>query len=305
MPPALETQGLTKKFGRHIAVSKLSVRMEPGEIFGFLGPNGAGKTTTIRMLTGLVRPTSGVARIHGREIGRDSPGTLEGVGALIESPALYPFLDGADNLSVLSRRFGKAARRSIHDILERVGLADVAAKKVKAYSQGMRQRLGLALALLLGDRVLILDEPASGLDPHGRDELRQILRERSRDDGVAVFLSSHLLGEVEAICDRIGLLQAGRMVAEGKVSELLRPHTWRVRIPGDRVREGHRIALNTPWCRSSAVIDGCLEVELARDRASDLLRILVKEGLPVEEFAPVRPSLEDFFREHSSGGSRE
>ena len=300
MPPALETRDLTKTFGSRIAVAHLAIQVEPGEIYGFLGPNGAGKTTAIRMMTGLVRPSSGDVWIHGQEVRAGFPSSLEGVGALVDSPAFYPYLTGTDNLGVLGRAFGTGGRSRIREVLDLVGLSPVSGDRVRTYSQGMRQRLGFALALLGGSRLLILDEPGSSLDPPGRDDLRGQLQDLSRRDGVTIFLSSHLLGEVEATCDRIGLLQGGRLVAEGKVAELLRPRTWRVGLAGGSAEEAQRIASETTWCREVKVVEGGIEVAVDRERAADLCALLVKKGTRVEEFAPVRPTLEEFFREHAS-----
>jgi ABC-2 type transport system ATP-binding protein len=215
---AIRCQGLSKRYGSTVAVDGLDLAVEAGQVFGFLGPNGSGKTTTMRMLLGLVRPTSGRAWLNGSVL--PDPDGLHRVGAIIEEPAFYPWLSGHRNLEVLALSGPPLPRAdAVERALERVGLGPVARRKLKAYSQGMRQRLGLAAALLRDPALLLLDEPTNGMDPGGIRELRSLLRTLA-DGGATVFLSSHLLGEVEQVCDRIAMLHAGRLVWEGTVAEL-------------------------------------------------------------------------------------
>jgi ABC-type multidrug transport system ATPase subunit len=210
--PLVETRDLTKRYGRQItAVDRLNLAVRRGEVYGYLGPNGAGKTTTLRMLLGLIEPTSGAARVLGQEPG--SPASLERVGALVESPAFYPYLSGYDNLKVVSRYAG-VPRRRIREVLETVELSGRAKDKFKKYSLGMKQRLGVAAALLKDPELLILDEPTNGLDPKGMADMRGLVRELGSGERT-VLLSSHLLGEVEQICDRVGVIHKGILVAEG------------------------------------------------------------------------------------------
>ncbi len=224
---------LTKRYGEVVAVQDLDLSVRAGEVYGFLGPNGAGKTTTLRMLLGLVRPTSGRVLLHGRP-----PGDLSGVGALIEGPAFYPYLSGRDNLRVLARYAGVDDRR-IDVVLDLVDLADRAKHKFATYSLGMKQRLGVAAALLKDPQLLILDEPTNGLDPAGMADMRTLIR-RLGAAGSTVLISSHLLGEVEQICDRVGIIARGALVAENTVAELrserraadLRRRRWTTRPPG-------------------------------------------------------------------------
>jgi ABC-2 type transport system ATP-binding protein len=209
----VHTEGLTKRYGNLTAVDALDLDVRAGEIYGFLGPNGAGKTTTLRMLLGLVRPTSGSIRVLG-----EPPGRHGGVGALIEGPAFYPYLSGRDNLRVLARYSGTHAGR-IDVALDLVDLAGRAGDRYGTYSLGMKQRLGMAAALLKDPRLLILDEPTNGLDPAGMADVRTLIR-RLGAAGCTVLLSSHLLGEVQQICDRVGVIAGGRLVAESTVAEL-------------------------------------------------------------------------------------
>ena len=214
-------RGLTKQYRGTVAVDGLDLSVGAGQVFGFLGPNGAGKTTTLRMLLGLIRPTAGEAWLNGRRAG--SPGGLAGVGAMIEEPAFYPWLSGRQNLAVLALTGpalpAAAGSDPVGAALDRVGLTAVAGRKVKAYSQGMRQRLGLAAALLRRPSLLLLDEPANGLDPAGIREFRTLLRSLAAG-GTTVFLSSHLLGEVEQTCDRAAVLHEGRLIGQGPVADL-------------------------------------------------------------------------------------
>jgi ABC-2 type transport system ATP-binding protein len=219
MTGAIRVEGLTKRFGGKPAVDGLSLEVHEGEVFGFLGPNGAGKTTTIRLLLGLIRADAGRAFLLGDRV--PAPRRLREIGAMIEEPAFYPWLSGRSNLEALALTGAPVPRGAVDDVLELTGLQEAGSRKVKAYSQGMRQRLGLAAALVRRPNLLVLDEPANGLDPAGIREFRDRFRALG-DAGVTVFLSSHLLGEVERICDRVGIVNRGRLVAVGTVDELAR-----------------------------------------------------------------------------------
>lgn len=221
---AIHTQGLTKTFrGGQVAVDHLELTVPGGSVFGFLGPNGSGKTTTIRMLMGLIEPTSGTARVLGRPMPRSVRTVLPQVGALIEGPALYGFLSGRDNLirydSADPTADPRTRRTRVAAALDRVGPAAAAGKRAKAYSLGMKQRLGLAAALLQPRRLLVLDEPTNGLDPQGMREIRALVRELA-SDGTTVFLSSHLLDEIEQVCTHAAVMAKGRLIVQGPVTEL-------------------------------------------------------------------------------------
>lgn len=220
---AIRTRALTKRFGAHTAVDALDLEVPRGSVFGFLGPNGSGKTTTIRMLLGLVSPSSGHAEVLGAPMPRAGREVLPHVGALVEGPAFYPFLSGAANLTRFDAADpltpGASRRARVGAALERVGLSHAAGKKVHAYSLGMKQRLGLAAALLAPRDLLVLDEPTNGLDPQGTREVRNLIRSLA-DDGTTVFVSSHLLAEVEQICTHAAVLRSGRLVAQGTLDAL-------------------------------------------------------------------------------------
>jgi ABC-2 type transport system ATP-binding protein len=230
---AIETLGLTKRFGAHAAVDGIDLAVPRGAIFGFLGPNGSGKTTTIRMMLGLASATSGDIRMLGRDMPRDLHRVLPRIGALVEGPAFYPFLSGAANLHRLDTadRFAPASTRRarVNVALERVGLTHAAGKKVRAYSLGMKQRLGIANALLTPRELLVLDEPTNGLDPQGTREVRRLVRSLA-EEGTTVFVSSHLLAEVEQMCTHAAVMSAGSLVAQGTLEDLRHVGEARVRV---------------------------------------------------------------------------
>jgi ABC-type multidrug transport system ATPase subunit len=213
---AVRTEHLTKRYGGNVAVELVSLTVRRGEVYGFLGPNGAGKTTTLRMVLGLIRPTGGTATVLGERAG--SSGANGRVGALVEGPGFYPYLSGRDNLRVLARYRG-LGDREVERALERVELAGRAGDRFRSYSLGMKQRLGVAAALLGDPELLVLDEPTNGLDPAGMGDMRRLLV-GLRDEGQTVLLSSHLLGEVQEVCDRVGVISRGRLVTEATVGEL-------------------------------------------------------------------------------------
>ena len=286
----MSTQGLTKVFGRRRAVDAVDLTVTRGEVYGFLGPNGAGKTTTLRMLLGLVRPTSGSALVHGRPPG--DPAAVARTGSLVEGPGFYPYLSGRENLRVLARYRG-LPDREVDRVLERVDLTARGADRFRSYSLGMKQRLGVAAALLGEPDLLVLDEPTNGLDPAGMAEMRRLLVEVAAG-GQTVLLSSHLLAEVQEICDRVGIIDRGRLLVESTVAELR---------GGTEIRLGARpldraLAVATQLAGDDAVqvVDG-RELRLAApaERIPDLARALVGAGVDVTELHAVERSLEEVF----------
>ena len=225
----LETKNLTKTFGVAKAVDSVNITAYEGEVFGFLGPNGAGKTTTLGMTLGLVYPTSGEARVLGQRVTPDRTAALKNVGALLGAPAFVPYLSARKNVELVSRLTPGVNGKRIAEVLELVGLGKVGRKRVSRFSTGMKQRVGLAMALVHRPRFVILDEPTSGLDPAGMREIRQLLRSLA-EHGTSVLLSSHLLNEVQQICDRIAIINHGRIVAQGRVDELLNGQKPGVRV---------------------------------------------------------------------------
>ncbi len=287
----LETERLTKRYNPQlVAVNELDLRVRRGEVYGFLGPNGAGKTTTLRMLLGLIAPTSGTASILGAAPG--SPEGLGNIGALVEGFGFYPYLSGRRNLAVVARYAGVPASR-IDAVLEEVGLTDRSGDAFKGYSLGMKQRLGLAAALLKDPALLILDEPTNGLDPEGMADMRTLIRRLGQGER-SVVLSSHLLGEVEQICDRVGVIQKGRLVVEGTVAELRGQAGLFVRAePLVRARE--ILAATDGVGLVEEVGGGVLRLTAEPSLASEVNRQLVDAGVAVSELRPAERSLEEVF----------
>ncbi|MFC9750966.1 ABC transporter ATP-binding protein [Streptomyces niveus] len=304
MTVVIETRGLTKRYrGGQLAVDRLDLAVPAGSVFGFLGPNGSGKTTTIRMLMGLIEPTAGTASVLGRGMPRAAGAVLPQVGALIEGPALYGYLNGRDNLlrydSADPTADPRTRRARVSGALERVGLTAAGGKKTKAYSLGMKQRLALAAALLQPRKLLVLDEPTNGLDPQGMREIRALVRELA-GEGTTVFLSSHLLDEIEQVCTHAAVMARGRLLTQGTVAEL---------AAGTR----GRLAVTTPDPADAARVLkelGVTDVTVAGDRVSgelpvsdegepaepaDLNSALVRAGVRVRAFGVERASLEDAF----------
>lgn len=305
---AIETQGLSKHFGRQLAVDSVDLAVPPGTVFGFLGPNGSGKTTTIRMLLGLAAASAGTMNVLGQAMPARLREVLPRVGALVEGPAFYPFLSGAANLHRLdaATRHTVAATRAarVGTALEKVGLGHAAGKRVHAYSLGMKQRLGIANALLSHRELLVLDEPTNGLDPQGTREVRNLVRSLAHD-GVTVFVSSHLLAEVEQMCTHAAVMSAGRLVAQGPLAELRRSGSTRIKLltpdpgtarqalsglglvpgPGPAQPEGETILAVLKGAGPPA---GPLLPE-------EIVAHLVAAGVRVRGFAVERESLEDRF----------
>src|SRR5215472_3952996 len=273
----LATHQLTKTYGRRPAVCALDLRINRGEVFGFLGPNGAGKTTTIRMMLGLVRPTSGWVELLGQNVADDGGSVLPRVGALVEAPALYPFLSGLDNLQAFAAPLGGVARRRLDVMLDLVQLGDRKHDRVRSYSLGMKQRLGVAAALIHDPELLILDEPANGLDPAGIVEMRALLR-RLASSGKTVFLSSHVLSEVQQVCDRVGIVSEGRLVRLAPVADLVAgAGEFEVRLTD--AAAALVLVSHEPWGRGARIDGGVLVTPAPDGRGSDLTAYLVAAGM--------------------------
>ncbi|GHE86988.1 ABC transporter ATP-binding protein [Streptomyces spiralis] len=294
----IHTRALTKRYrGGQLAVDGLDLTVPAGSVFGFLGPNGSGKTTTIRMLMGLIEPTSGTARVLGHPMPRSSRAVLPHVGALIEGPALYGFLTGRDNLLRYDAADPTADPRTrgarVAAALDRVGLTAAAGKKARAYSLGMKQRLGLAAALLQPRRLLVLDEPTNGLDPQGMREIRSLVRELA-SDGTTVFLSSHLLDEIEQVCTHAAVMARGRLVTQGSVAELAAGARGRLVVTTPDAAEAARV-LKEQAVADVVVTDDRVTGEPPERDLAEVNAALVRAGVRVRGFGVERASLEDAF----------
>jgi ABC-2 type transport system ATP-binding protein len=286
----VETDGLTKRYGNGVlAVDSVDMSVRRGEVYGFLGPNGAGKTTTLRMLVGLIRPTTGTATVAGYPPG--DPAGLVRIGSLVEAPGFYPYLSGRENLRVVAD-FSRLTHRRVEEVLDIVELTSRAGRRFGTYSTGMKQRLGVAAALLKDPDLLILDEPTSGLDPQGMAEMRRLIKDIGQGNRT-VLLSSHLLPEVEQICDRVGVIRGGRLVTQSTVQELLGEEGLLVTAqPVDRAYE-----LLTGMFGDAAVSrqNGSIRLKTDPSGSLEINRRLVGAGIGVSELRPVERSLEEAF----------
>jgi ABC-2 type transport system ATP-binding protein len=289
----IETTDLTKQYGEVVAVDHLTLRVPRGGVFGFLGPNGSGKTTTMGMLLGLVHPTSGEARIFGDPARH--PETLRRVGAMVETPTFYPYLSGRANLLYFRGIGRRGAPADVDRLLDLVDLGKRADSKYATYSLGMKQRLGIACALLGDPELVFLDEPTNGLDPAGVVEVRELIRDLGKG-GRTVVLSSHLLAETELVCDNVAVLSRGKLIAQGSIQELLRQHDGvRLRTTDDAKARG--VLAEMRWVEHVEHQDGGLMVTVPQDRAWEISRALAQREVYVNELTPVHRSLEEFFME--------
>ena len=295
---AIASFGLTKRFrGGQVAVDELDLHVPAGAVYGFLGPNGSGKTTTIRMLLGLIFPTSGTHTLLGLPFVSNAGRVLPRVGSLVEGPAFHPYLSGQANLARLDAADRsvdpRTARRRIGEALERVGLAAAAGKRYRNYSLGMRQRLGIAAALLRPRDLLMLDEPTNGLDPQGTREVRHLIRQLG-DEGVTVFVSSHLLSEVSQVCSHVGVMSVGRMVWQGSLAELSAQQQVRVHVSTSSPAAAAGV-LGRLGLAEVSTVDGGASAVLGDVLPEHVVEMLVADGVGVRGLAVERPSLEDVF----------
>ena len=310
--PVLEVRDFTKKFGGFVAVEDLSFAVWRGDVYGFLGPNGSGKSTTIRTILGLVKPTSGEIRVFGRPVG--GPEGREGMAGFVDAPGFYGYLSARDNLKLLAAADKRKKESPLERVLQTVGLSERARDRVKTYSTGMKQRLAIAAALLREPEFLILDEPTNGLDPGGMRDVRALIR-RLADEGLTIFLSSHLLAEVEQLCDRVAVIGRGRLLAEGTLAEVVRGANGRLsyRLVVGNAQEALRM-LDRSSSRADAAVptestdglDGTggeeIRLSVGSEGVGPVVRDLVTRGVEVRALVPVRPSLEDLFLKLTEGG---
>jgi ABC-2 type transport system ATP-binding protein len=290
---AAEAVQLVKQYGDITAVDGVSLNIRYGEVFGLLGPNGAGKTTTIGMMLGVLRPSSGSVRLFGEALKGNETRLLPRVGALVETPTFYPYLGARDNLRVLAKIDGRVSASAVDDVLKLTDLTEAADRPFRTYSLGMKQRLGIAAALLSSPELVILDEPTNGLDPAGIVEIRSLLR-RLADDGKAVVLSSHQLNEVQRICDRVAIINSGKVVAEGEVEQLL-VGLRRTTVSVTNRDQAIQVIERFPWVTSLKLLDGMIEIGGAPTDPFELSRALANESVWVANLGTVEGSLEEYF----------
>lgn len=289
----LETINLSKSFGLRKAVDGLSLQIPDGSVYGFLGPNGCGKSTTIRMMTALISSDEGEVFIQGNSVQKLGNKALSSVGALIERADFHKHLSGETNLKMLARMDGTDMSR-VQTVLDRTGLGNRGKDKVKTYSQGMKQRLGIAQALLSRPKLLILDEPTNGLDPQGMKEVRDLICELS-SEGITIFISSHLLDEVQKICSHVAMISFGKLITSGKMENLLQESDLLMtEVQVDNVEKSAQLLSALEWVHRCDAVDGVLHVGIGLNKASDLVQYLVQKDIRVSAVIP-KTSLEDLY----------
>jgi ABC-2 type transport system ATP-binding protein len=292
--PPLQVRGLVKRYGSLAAVAGVDLTIQSGDVYGYLGPNGAGKTTSLRMMLGLIRPTAGTVRLFGRDPW-ESVRALDGVAGFVEAPTFYPYLNGRRNLELLAAFDGGSSAAQIERALETVELADRARDKVGGYSHGMRQRLGIAAALLREPKLLLLDEPTTGLDPGGMRDMRVLVR-RLADEGITIMLSSHLLAEVEEVCNRVGIVQSGKLVYEGEISTLKRSAGASYTVQTTDDDRALQICRAQPGIADTRRQDGRIWFSAEEEQAvAALSQALVEGGALIRSLQPQTARLEDLF----------
>jgi len=291
----LVARGLVKRYGNLVAVDHVDLNVESGDVFGYLGPNGAGKTTSLRMLLGLIRPTSGVIELFGRDPLRVGVHALDGVAGFVEEPRFYPYLSGRRNLRLLADYDEPRTKSRVEEVLELVELRDRGNDRVGGYSHGMKQRLGIAASLLRSPRLLVLDEPTTGLDPAGMRDMRELVRRLARE-GLTVLLSSHLLTEVEELCNRVAIIRKGRIVYEGSLAELMQDggQTWQLRA--DDPQRARSIALNQ-GVTDVTVAEGALTFGADEETVARLTVALGRAGIGITRLGTHAATLEELFLE--------
>ncbi len=292
----IEVEGLSKRFKDILAVQNLNLNVYRGDVFGFLGPNGAGKSTTIRMLLSLIKPTKGSIKIFDKSLLDSRENILKNIGAIVEKPDLYKYLSAFKNLQILGKLSGiDITKKRIIEILELVGLKERANSKVKTFSHGMKQRLGIAQALLHNPELIILDEPTTGLDPQGMKEIRDLINHLSKDEKKTIFLSSHILSEVEQVANRMIIINKGTTVVEGKVAELLDAKITKVTFDVDDIIKTEQLIKDSQWIDNFIKInENSFSVSLPRDDVHLLNKYLVENKIEVNSIVPLR-SLEEYF----------
>lgn len=298
----LETRGLNKTFGKRKVIDSLNLRVEEGDIYGFLGPNGSGKTTTIRMVLGLIHADSGNVEIDGHNLKMDFKKAISPVGAIVENPTFYSYLSAYDNLKLMANLVPGINECRIGEVLETVGLKERAKDKVKTYSLGMKQRLGIANCLLNDPKLIILDEPTNGLDPQGMKEIKEMIAKLADEKGITFFISSHLLNEVEQICTKVGIIKEGKLLAEGNVKELLSAEDEVLEVYTTEVEKAENILKPLGFIKSIDKSANGIIVQLEKGNSAKLNQLLVKNDVQVDSIVPKNNTLEKFFFDVTEGG---
>lgn len=299
----IQTQNLSKRFGKELAVTGLNMKIKKGEIYGFLGPNGAGKTTTIRMILGLMKPTTGSIHIFQKDMSKERIAILSKVGSLVENPSYYPHLTAYENLEALRKILGVPKNR-ITEVLEIVRLSDVANKKVKGFSLGMKQRLGIASALLNNPELLILDEPTNGLDPSGIIEVRQLIKRLPQETGMTILISSHLLSEIDQMATTVGIVTKGKMIFQDSIDVLRKYAQQEIIVKVNKGEQAWR-ALLARGIKAEIQKNSLLLSECTNEKVAEVVQILVQDGFSIYRIEEEKRSLEDIFLQMTKEESAE
>lgn len=297
----LETRNLSKSFGDKLAVNNLNLQVEAGDIYGFLGPNGSGKTTTIRMVLNLIHPNQGEIILNGYDVHTDFKKAIAQVGAIVETPHFYTYLTGRQNLEQMAKLVPGCSKNRVDEVLRLVGLANRGKDKVKTYSLGMKQRLGLARALLNNPKLVILDEPTNGLDPQGMKEVRELITRLAKEEGITFFISTHLLYEVEQICNKVGILRRGTLLAHGQVQSLLNYEDEVVEVCTPSPEQVESLLSGISYVKAYELSKKGVQVRLEKGSSAKLNHLLVSKEITIDYLIPKNPSLENFFLEMTKG----
>ncbi|WP_074042225.1 ABC transporter ATP-binding protein [Desnuesiella massiliensis] len=300
----LEVNNLTKYFGKRKVINEISLKVQKGDIYGFLGQNGSGKTTTIRMLLNLIHSDGGTIKIKNFDVKKDFRKAIESVGAIVETPKFYSYLSGRKNLELMANLVPNIDEDRVEQVLEMVGLLNRAKDKVKTYSLGMKQRLGVANALLNNPELIILDEPTNGLDPQGMKEIREMIVDLSKNQNITFFISTHLLHEVEQICNRVSILHQGSIVIEGEVKDLLNKDFETIEIHTKHIDRALEEVGKLHFVKSSKEFDGGIKLDIEKGYSSELNSCLVSRDIEVSYIIPQKQSLESFFIDSIKGGKQ-
>jgi ABC-type multidrug transport system ATPase subunit len=297
----IQTEKLSKNYRSIHALHDLDLTVKKGDIYGFLGPNGSGKTTTIRLMLGLIKPSFGTAKLRGYNVRENPVKALDKVGSIVETPRFYSYLSGYQNLAISGRLLPGFKQQEILPILEMVGLSKNLKQKTSAYSLGMKQRLGLGMAMLANPEIIILDEPTISLDPQGMKEVRDLIVQLNQEKGITFFLSTHLLYEVEQICNRVGILKKGVLIYEGKVDEIIKPVEEIVEIYTDEKEKAQQILSKIPFIQSIEAKQKYILLKIPKGKSGEVNRLFHEESISLDYIIPKNPSLEDFFLEITKG----
>jgi len=291
----LETKNLTKTYGNERGINDINIKVEQGDIYGFLGPNGSGKTTTIRTILDLIHADSGKVFINEMDVKEHFNEAISNVGAIVETPRFYEYLSGKANLTLISRYFKNLSKSRIDEVLKMVGLDTRSHDKVKTYSLGMKQRLGIARALLHQPKLVILDEPTNGLDPQGMKEMREMIKRLSEEESITFFISTHLLNEVEQICNKVCILNNGKIVKQGMVEDLLAEDMETILIKTEAIQRGLDIVKSVDFVKDAEAVTGGLTIRIYKGYSHQLIKLFILNEIGITYVIPKSQSLEQYF----------